>query len=189
MIDSGATRNYMSLNFKTYLDLLRIKKTQPEPISGLNGENLGSHLSEESGLVHMAVLGHKEQINFNVTPLGQYNVVLGIPWLRNHNPEINWRSGQIYFTNCKCPRTTGSRRESDTLPWLALTGEPSTYVKQSRDRLNGYQEQEPEDVTTYIVLAATKTSEQHWLMNLLGWAPETNKQYYEYMMIEDDTKM
>ena len=50
----------MSLNFKTYLDLLRIKKTQPEPISGLNSEDLGSHLSEESGLVHIAVLGHKE---------------------------------------------------------------------------------------------------------------------------------
>ena len=26
-------------------------------------------------------------------------------------------------------------------------------------------------------------------MNLLGWAPKTNKQYYDYMMIEDDTKM
>ena len=58
MINSGATGNYMSLNFKIYLGLLRIKKAQPEPISGLNGENLGSHLSEESGLVHMAVLGH-----------------------------------------------------------------------------------------------------------------------------------
>ena len=112
MIDSGATGNYMSPNFKAHLGLLRIKKAQPEPISGLNGENLGSHLSEESGFVHIAVLGHKEQINFDVTPLGQYNVVLGIPWLRNHNPEINWRSGQIHFTNCKCPRTTESGRES-----------------------------------------------------------------------------
>ena len=39
-----------------------------------------------------------------------------------------------------------------------------------------------------IVLAATKTSEQYWLMNLLGWAPETNEHYQEYLMIEDDTK-
>ena len=79
MIDSGATRNYMSLNFKTYLDLLRIKKTQPEPISGLNSEDLGSHLSEESGLVHIAVLGHKEQINFNMISLRQYDMMLRIP--------------------------------------------------------------------------------------------------------------
>ena len=58
MIDSGATRNYMSPDFKTHLGLLGIKKAQPEPISGLNSENLGSHLSEESGLVYIAVLGH-----------------------------------------------------------------------------------------------------------------------------------
>ena len=48
----------MSPDFKVHLELLGIKKVQPEPISGLNSENLGSHLSEESGLVHMAVLGH-----------------------------------------------------------------------------------------------------------------------------------
>ena len=89
MIDSGATGNYMSPDFKAHLGLLGIEKAQPEPISGLNSENLGSHLSEELGLVYMAVLGHQEQINFNVTPLGQYDVVLGIPWLRNHNPDIN----------------------------------------------------------------------------------------------------
>ena len=79
MINSGATGNYMSLNFKIYLGLLRIKKAQPEPISGLNSEDLGSHLSEELGLVYIAVLGHKKQISFNVTPLRQYNMVLGIP--------------------------------------------------------------------------------------------------------------
>ena len=62
-----------------HLGLLRIKKTQPEPISGLNSKDLGSHLSEKSGLVYIAVLGYKEQINFNVIPLKQYNVVLGIP--------------------------------------------------------------------------------------------------------------
>ena len=26
-------------------------------------------------------------------------------------------------------------------------------------------------------------------MNLLEWAPETNKQYYKYMTIKNDTKM
>lgn len=58
MIDSGVTENYMSPDFKAYLGLLGIKKAQPEPISGLNSENLGSYLSEESGLVYITVLGH-----------------------------------------------------------------------------------------------------------------------------------
>ena len=58
MINSGATGNYMSPDFKAYLGLLKIKKAQPEPISGLNGKNLGSHLSEESGLVYITVLDY-----------------------------------------------------------------------------------------------------------------------------------
>ena len=51
----------------------------PEPILGLNGEDLGDHLMDESGFVPMAVMDYLESINFNVTPLGQYNVILGIP--------------------------------------------------------------------------------------------------------------
>ena len=79
MINSEATRNYISLNFKIYLELLRIKKAQSEPISGLNSEDLGSYLSEESGLIYMTVLGHKEQINFNMISLRQYDMMLRIP--------------------------------------------------------------------------------------------------------------
>ena len=79
MIDSGTMGNYMNPTFKEQLKILGIKKAAPEPISGLNGENLGGHLTDESGFVPMAVMGHLESINFNITPLGQYNVVLGIP--------------------------------------------------------------------------------------------------------------
>ena len=83
----------MDPRFKEQLGILGIEKARPEPISGLNGEDLGGHLTVESGFVPMAVAGHLEWINFDVTPLGQYDVVLGIPWLRNHNPEIDWKTG------------------------------------------------------------------------------------------------
>ena len=75
--------------FQEQLKILGIKKAIPEPISGLNSENLGDYLTDKSGFVPMAVMDHLESINFNVTPLGQYDIVLGILWLRNHNPIIN----------------------------------------------------------------------------------------------------
>ena len=89
MIDSGATENYMNPRFQQQLGILGVEKAQPEPISGLNGESLEGHLTVESGFVSMAVMGHREQINFDVTSLEQYDMMLGIPWLRNHNPEVN----------------------------------------------------------------------------------------------------
>ena len=75
MIDLDTTGNYMNPIFKKQLKILGIKKAMPESISGLNSENLGGYLTDKSGFVPMAVMGHLESINFNVTPLGQYNVV------------------------------------------------------------------------------------------------------------------
>jgi predicted aspartyl protease len=90
MIDSGATGNFMNPAFMGKLGILGKTKAVPEPIAGLNGENLGTlAITTESGPVPMVVLGHFERLNFNVIPTGRYNVVLGIPWLRNHNPAID----------------------------------------------------------------------------------------------------
>ena len=93
----------MDPRFQDRLGILGIDKPEPQLITGLNGEPLGGYLKTESGTVPMAVMGHEEQINFDVTPLGQYDVVLGIPWLRNHNPVIDWKTGQMTFVNCTCP--------------------------------------------------------------------------------------
>ena len=102
MIDLGTTGNYINPIFKEQLKILGIKKAMPEPISGLNNENLGGHLIDELGFVPIAVMGHLESINFDIIPLEQYNMVLGILWLRNHNPIINWKTGEITFNECEC---------------------------------------------------------------------------------------
>ena len=60
MVDSGATGNYMNPRFQQQLEILGVEKTQPEPISELNDESLGGHLTVKSDFVSMAVMSHKE---------------------------------------------------------------------------------------------------------------------------------
>jgi hypothetical protein len=80
MVDSGVTGNYINLGFMKKLGLLGKVKAVPEPITGLNRENLGTLLIiTKSGTVPMVVLGHLERLNFDIVPTGQYDVVLGIP--------------------------------------------------------------------------------------------------------------
>jgi len=31
---------------------------------------------------------------------GKTEVILGIPWLQAHNPEINWKTGEVKMTRC-----------------------------------------------------------------------------------------
>ena len=89
IINLDATRNYINPIFKEQLKILGIKKAMPEPISGLNNEDLGDYLTDKLGFIPMAVMDYLKSINFNMTLLGQYNIILGIPWLRNHNLIIN----------------------------------------------------------------------------------------------------
>jgi len=43
------------------------------------------------------VHGKRLQTRFLVTRLGQEKVILGLPWLRKINPDINWSKGMLWF--------------------------------------------------------------------------------------------
>ena len=45
--------------------------------------------------------------------LGKTEVILGMPWLQAHNPEINWETGEVKITRCPplCGRAVLKRKE------------------------------------------------------------------------------
>jgi hypothetical protein len=90
IVDLGATGNYINLGFMKKLGLLGKAKAVPELIIGLNRENLGTlSITTKSGTILIVVLGHIEHLNFDIILTGWYDVVLGIPWLKNHNLAID----------------------------------------------------------------------------------------------------
>jgi hypothetical protein len=56
---------------------------------GLNRELFKEKLDQEIGDLIIDINNHKEMINFDVTKLGKYKIVLRILWLSKHNPEID----------------------------------------------------------------------------------------------------
>jgi hypothetical protein len=134
MIDSGATGNFMNPAFMKKLGILGKIKAVPEPIAGLNRENLGTlSITTESGPVLMVMIGHLECLNFDVMPIGWYDMVLGIPWLRNHNPAINWNTNQIQF-NYKYPQQDRHQGETRALQHIRLK-DSNNNAKQSKGGL------------------------------------------------------
>jgi len=43
---------------------------------------------------------HMERIRIDMCNLGKTEVILGMPWLQVHNPEINWKMGEVKMTRC-----------------------------------------------------------------------------------------
>jgi hypothetical protein len=89
IINLGTTRNFMLPEYKEKLRILGQIKTEPIPITGLNGELFEEKLDQETGDLAIDINNHEEMINFNVIKLGKYKIVLRIPWLSKHNPEID----------------------------------------------------------------------------------------------------
>jgi len=43
---------------------------------------------------------HSEQTLLMVSNLGKQNLILGFTWLKSHNPEVNWKKGEIVLIYC-----------------------------------------------------------------------------------------
>jgi hypothetical protein len=43
------------------------------------------------------VNGKTNTEQFLITGLGNQKIILGLPWLREHNPEINWKKGTLQW--------------------------------------------------------------------------------------------
>lgn len=111
MIDSGATGNFMSPRCQEELKILGREKPEVIPMTGIDGKPLGGKgLTTETGWIPMVVGDHFEMINFDVTELGQHSVILGIPWLKKHNPTIDWKINELQLDRCSCARMPKTRR-------------------------------------------------------------------------------
>jgi hypothetical protein len=43
---------------------------------------------------------HSERVIFVVTNFGNQTMILGLPWLREHNPEVDWKSREVKMSQC-----------------------------------------------------------------------------------------
>ena len=54
---------------------------------------------------------HSEWTTFAVTSLGRQKMILGHSWLRKHNPEIDWATGEVKMSRCPPRCCSGCRDE------------------------------------------------------------------------------
>ena len=102
MIDSGATEDFIDEEFGDKYGLRTSRKKIPKEILLADGEISAMGPVTHTATVPMAIGSHREMISFEVANLPNHKVILGMPWLRNHNPRINWGQGKITFESDKC---------------------------------------------------------------------------------------
>jgi len=98
LLDSGVTRLVMSLEFtrKQGFKLKRLERP-------MNMRNVDGSLNKEGPIeytveVNIYYQGHRKRTEIDVIGGQKWTVILGIPWLARHNPEIEWRTGKVKMT-------------------------------------------------------------------------------------------
>jgi len=77
-----------------------MKLERPLKVKNVDGtENSGGNITHQVE-VNVFYKNHVERTRMDVCNLGKTEVILGIPWLQVHNPEINWETEEVKITRC-----------------------------------------------------------------------------------------
>ncbi|THG93741.1 hypothetical protein EW145_g8291 [Phellinidium pouzarii] len=100
LIDSGATGLFIDKEFVKQNRLKTRSLGYTIPVFNVDGtKNVGGSIEEEVDLV-VEYKEHRELATFEVCNLGKTVLILGHNWLKKHNPEIDWITGEISLTRC-----------------------------------------------------------------------------------------
>ena len=109
LVDSGATGSFIDRKFivKNQIDTQWL--SHPVPVLNINGTpNRAGQVAEVVDLI-LQYQRHAERMLFVVTSLGKRDVILGYPWFRQHNQEVNWQTQEVKLSCCPncCTETSG----------------------------------------------------------------------------------
>jgi len=117
LLDSGAMGLVMSSEFARKQGF-KLKKLD-RPIYVRNVDGL---LNKEGPIEHMVEVniyyqGHRERMEIDVIGGQKWTVILEMLWLARHNPEIDWRIGEVKMM--RCPKECGKqwRPKQGKLGW------------------------------------------------------------------------
>ena len=93
LIDSGAGGKFIDQDFTKKSGFKTLKLEEPLRVLNVDGtENKRGTITDYVEL-NMEINERKTLEQLMVTGLGKEQVILGFPWLTNHNPDINWKTG------------------------------------------------------------------------------------------------
>jgi hypothetical protein len=125
MVDSGAMASFIDVSFAQSLKLPLTPKSSPVNVVAFNGHPSGTIHFECS--LTLCVGHHSEIITFDVTTLGHFPIILGMPWLKLHDPSLVWSKRQLFFnsdyclSHCLCSNTSSNTQDLIELPLVPVS--------------------------------------------------------------------
>ena len=98
--DSGTTGMFMDKKAVAKHEFRLQKLERPIAVRNVDGTNNSGGVITYQVECNMFYKSHIERMRMDVCDLEKTKVILGMPWLAAHNPEINWETGEVKMTRC-----------------------------------------------------------------------------------------
>jgi len=113
LLDSGVTGLVISSEFAKKKGFKLKKLERPMQVRNVDGSFNREGPIENTVEVNVYYKGHVERTEIDVIGGQKWEVILGMPWLACHNPEIDWKTGEVKMT--RCPEECGKQ-------WILVQG-------------------------------------------------------------------
>ncbi|CAJ0922029.1 unnamed protein product, partial [Ranitomeya imitator] len=95
-VDSGAAGNFVQLEVVNRLGIPVRPLETPRQIASVDGQPLRETVNLVTEEVELQIGAlHREKLAFYVLPSLSHSFLLGLPWLRDHEPTLDWRTGDV----------------------------------------------------------------------------------------------
>lgn len=133
LVDSGSDANFMDEGLAARLRVPLETLESARAVNALDGR-LISRVTHRTGPLTLRISGnHSETIQLLIIPSPASPIVLGLPWLKLHNPMVDWTTMAIagWSVGChaRCLRAAGGTPATSVVPSLPpdLSTVPSVY--------------------------------------------------------------
>ena len=98
LLDLGASTCFLDEEFAKRHKIRLVQKSKPVHVEVIDGQSLLSgSITHESEPIEVAFKDHSSYVVFNIIRTPSSLVILGLSWLEDHNPSIDWRLRRITF--------------------------------------------------------------------------------------------
>ncbi|QRV99279.1 Transposon Tf2-1 polyprotein [Ceratobasidium sp. AG-Ba] len=113
LVDSGSSKNFLDINFAKNNNIPLTPLVNPRTVIAIDGKELPNKIKNKTTL-EVEIEGWTFDVTFFVMDLGDTNMILGLDWLQEADPDINWKTLEISWKGR--PLTAKAGKDLPTIP-------------------------------------------------------------------------
>ena len=117
LVDSGASENFIDKAYAEASGIPMQQKATPRRVLTVDGSEVTGGPVTHDAQVHLTINHHEEDIRLHCIPIGNAPIILGLPWLKLHDPVIGWKNHTVKFHSDHCAeKCLQSSPRANTIP-------------------------------------------------------------------------